>query len=121
MSIISDEVHSRAQDQGIEVFFISRAVTKWWNARRKRGANDIALLGGWYWSLGGEEHGPFRSQSAAWRDAYYRRVMRRTPPLVDQKEARIAETEIAEAASRERRRFARKRPEANLGRLQAVA
>ena len=124
MPIISDDVYSRTTDRGVEVFFVSRAVTKWWNARRdKKGERDIALLSGWYWSLGNEEYGPFRSQSAAWRDAYYRRVARHRPPMADARDVRVAETEIAADAARERRAARRGRPRApaDVVSLRAVA
>jgi hypothetical protein len=107
MSIISDEVFGKTRDRGIEVFYVPRAATKWWNARRKDRKNEIALLGGWYWTLGREEHGPFRSQSAAWRDAFYRRVLKHAPPMMDAKEVKIAELDAAEEARKQKRRARR--------------
>ena len=121
MAIISDDVYERTRTKGARVFFVSRSVTKWWNARRRDPATEIALLGGWYWSLGGEEAGPFRSPSAAWRDVYYRRVVRHQPPMADAQDVAVAEREIASQTAQSKRRSRNKRRGPNVVELRRVA
>lgn len=94
MSSITDTVMAHLEDTGVEVFFVSREATKWWNARRHSRNQAIALLGGWYWTLNGEEAGPFRTPSAARRDVYYRRVLQETPPLMDMADLKKANRDI---------------------------
>jgi hypothetical protein len=95
---------SRLKDTGVEVFFVSREATKWWNARRSSKTQEIALLGGWYWTLDGEEAGPFRTPSAARRDCYYRRVLQETPPLMDMADLKRATKDINRGTSNQKRR-----------------
>jgi hypothetical protein len=79
----------------VEVFFVSGQATKWWNAQREDKKTELALLGGWYWTLAGEEAGPFRTPSAAWRDVYYRRLLEQEPPAMKRDEVVRAEKEAA--------------------------
>lgn len=60
---------------GVKVYFASRTTTKVWNGTRLGG--EPLRYGGWYWvrtSKGRvvqvDEDGPFRSESAAIRDAF---------------------------------------------------
>jgi hypothetical protein len=99
MSSITDTVMARLEDTGVEVFFVSREATKWWNARRHSRKQAIALLGGWYWTLNGEEAGPFRTPSAARRDVYYRRILQETPPLMDMADLKKAKRDIRKGIS----------------------
>ena len=62
----------------VEVAYLDAGACRWWNARR--GGGDVPVLAGWYWLQGPREAGPFRSRSAAVRDAWYRVVLRREPP-----------------------------------------
>ena len=66
---------------GIEVYFAGRDTTKHWNSQR--GAKEPTHYGGWYWmrTLKGrviqmDEEGPFRSESAAIRDAFVKLQLR---------------------------------------------
>lgn len=118
MAIISKDVYQRTHDIGVEVFFVPRAATKWWNARRRDPKTEIALLGGYYWAQGREEHGPFRSASAAWRDAYYRRVARTRPPTISSADVERAAREAVDEQRRERRR---RRRAGNVVELRRVA
>jgi hypothetical protein len=95
MGAISDSVKRQLADSCIETYFVSGAVTKWWNAQRADKKQVIALLGGWYWSDGRQEVGPFRTVSAALRDAYYRRVVRQRVPLMDKSEVEAARMELS--------------------------
>lgn len=91
-----------------EVFFVSRAATKWWNAHQRDKRYELALLGGYYWSCNGIEAGPFRSISAAWRDAYYRGVLAATPPGV--RAAELAALALRNPPAPGPRKGRRKRP-----------
>lgn len=113
MAIITDAVSERLKDEGAEVFFVSGAATKWWNAKRTDRQTEIALLGGYYWTYKGNEAGPFRTPSAAWRDVYYRRVLGEEPPLMDQKDLAAAEKEIQKGEKTLQRKA---KPQRNQGR-----
>lgn len=69
------------KEAGVEVFFACRTTTKVWNSSRHKG--EPLRYGGWYWlrSKGGkvvdtDEDGPFRSESAAIRDAFVKLQLR---------------------------------------------
>lgn len=64
----------------VDVVYVDRETSKWWNARRRR--EDTVVFCGWYWIRGQDEAGPFRSRSAAVRDAYYRFVLQRELPSI---------------------------------------
>jgi hypothetical protein len=64
----------------VEVVYLSRETSKWWNARRR--PEDCATFCGYYWIRKREEMGPFKSRSACVRDAYYRFVLQRELPSV---------------------------------------
>jgi hypothetical protein len=61
-----------------EVFFVPYAATKGFNETRDTG--EPIVFSGWYWAKGALEGGPFRSQSSAYRDAWFRLVAKRVPP-----------------------------------------
>lgn len=67
-------VYENVKERGVEVFFADRWTCKWWNERRNSG--ELRFYGGWYWWVRGEtglaetmENGPFKTESAAYRDA----------------------------------------------------
>lgn len=95
MSFITSAVKELLTAEHAEVFFVSGQATKWWNSQREDKKTEIALLGGWYWTLAGEEAGPFRTPSAAWRDVYYRRLLEQEPPSMRKDEVARAEKEAA--------------------------
>lgn len=97
MAIISQDVAAQLREKRAEVFFVSGAATKWWNAKRTDKRTEICLLGGYYWTMDGQERGPFRTPSAAWRDVYYRRLLKMEPPGMDQRELALTHREIAKA------------------------
>lgn len=67
-------------ERHVRVVYLDRSTSKWWNQRRQ--VDDTAVFCGWYWIKGREEAGPYRSRSAAYRDAYYRFVLEREQPNV---------------------------------------
>jgi hypothetical protein len=97
MALINNHIREQLKSMNAEVFFVSGAATKWWNARRKDKKTEICLLGGWYWVLGKDESGPFRTPSGAWRDLYYRRVLVQVPPAMNRKDLTKAEREMIRA------------------------
>lgn len=64
----------------VQIVYLDRATTKWWNARRRPA--DTAAFTGWFWIRGAEEAGPFKTRSAAIRAAYYMHVLSREVPHV---------------------------------------
>jgi hypothetical protein len=94
MAFINGHVRSHLLDAGCRIFFVSGAVTKWYNAKRTDKKTEVCLLGGWYWTLGREEHGPFRTPSAAERDVYYRKVLKVKPPVLDENDVKEAQRQI---------------------------
>ncbi len=58
----------------VKVYFANRTMTKYWNDRRN--TDDLRYFGGWYWYLetNGKadqtENGPYKTESAAYRDAF---------------------------------------------------
>jgi hypothetical protein len=79
MTALKRKVVEATMDQ-VEVVYLSRETSKWWNARRR--PDDTATFCGWYWLHKREEMGPFRSRSACIRAAYYRFVLEREVPSV---------------------------------------
>jgi hypothetical protein len=61
-----------------EVFYVPYAATRVFNTDREEG--EPLVFSGWYWARGALEGGPFRSASAAYRDAWFRLVRKTTPP-----------------------------------------
>jgi hypothetical protein len=94
MGFFNKAVRKRLDRSGVSVFFVSGKVTKWYNGLRTDPQNQLALLGGWYWSLGSEENGPFRTPSAAERDFYYRNILKVAPPALSEKEVLAAAKEL---------------------------
>ncbi len=64
----------------VQVHYLDKIVSGRWNAGR--GKDDTPAFCGWYWLRGVEEGGPFRTRSAALRDAYYQFVAQRPLPKV---------------------------------------
>lgn len=83
----------------VEIVYLDGATARWWNSRRNQ--RDTAVFSGWYWIRGVDEGGPFKTYSAAARDAYYRHVMHREPPMAAHSIAR------AKAAPKGRRQASR--------------
>ena len=78
---LADSYIAAVKKAGVEVYFADRRTTKTWN--NSRGAGDMLQYGGWYWMrqekgkiTATDEDGPFRSQSAAIRDAYMKLQLR---------------------------------------------
>lgn len=95
-----------AKEGGVRVFYVSYAATRAWAVERPKG--EPLVFSGWYWARGREECGPFKSQSAAWRDAWYRAIRKQTPPDVGRRNTEYeSEQQIVAnkaAAARKRRR-----------------
>lgn len=69
---------------GVNVWFANRSVTKLWNGERND--HELIRFGGWYWHqivkgrvISTDEEGPFKSRSAAMRDAYLKLQLRFKP------------------------------------------
>jgi hypothetical protein len=60
--------------------YANRDTIKLWNSLRAH--DEPIAFGGWYWLHGYREGGPFRCESAAMRDAWYRICLKREPPAV---------------------------------------
>lgn len=79
MSALKDEVIAQTLAR-VEVVYVNRETTTWWNQRRQ--GDDTRIFCGWYWIKGQAEAGPFKTRSSALRDAYYLYVLEREPPTV---------------------------------------
>ncbi len=64
----------------VRVVYLNREISRWWNARKA--PEDVVTFCGWYWIRGSQESGPFRTRSAALRDAYYAHVLHENLPRV---------------------------------------
>jgi len=69
---------------GVKIYFADRRITKIWNQERDQ--EDLMVYGGWYWQrhkkgrvVQVDEDGPFRTESAAIRDAYIKLQLRVDP------------------------------------------
>jgi len=71
---LMDDVNQRID----EIFYLTWEAAKKFNERRDK--DDPLVFSGWYWARGREEGGPFKSKSAAYRDAWFRLVRRVAPP-----------------------------------------
>lgn len=76
------EVYELVKRAGVKVYFADRRTTKWWNGSKDD--DDLTLYGGWYWYrehkgtvLETDQDGPYRSESAAYRDAFQKLQLRR--------------------------------------------
>jgi hypothetical protein len=74
-------VYDSVREARVRVYFADRRTTKVWNGSKRVG--EPMHYGGWYWyrEWGGrvvetDEEGPFRSESAAIRDAYLKLQLR---------------------------------------------
>ena len=94
---IQDEVR-----HAVRVFYVPYAATLLWKEHRAKG--EPLVFSGWYWAKGAREGGPFRSQSACYRDAWYR-CCRDSPPPGVESDAKAYEKERSrqEALARARK------------------
>jgi hypothetical protein len=87
-------------DDQVAVFYVSYATTRYWAEHREPG--EPLVFSGWYWAKGIREGGPFKSRSACYRDAWFRVVQKRTPPVLHQDTLRV-EREAQRKKNREGR------------------
>lgn len=78
---LPDSFIASVKKAGVKVYFASRNTTKVWNQSRL--AQEPLRYGGWYWMrtqrgrvTETDEDGPFRTESAAIRDAYVKLQLR---------------------------------------------
>lgn len=71
---------SRVDDTVDEVFYLDWITARKYNERRDK--DQPMIFTGWYWARGAIEGGPFKTMSAAYRDAWYRQVQHVTPPNI---------------------------------------
>jgi hypothetical protein len=83
---LSNTLIETVKKSGVKVFFANRRTTTVWNSTRLAG--EPLRYGGWYWMrsqrgkvVAMDEDGPFRSQSAAIRDAFVKLQLRGTKAL----------------------------------------
>lgn len=78
---LPDSVIEAVHKAGVEVYYADRHTTKLWNSLRLKG--ETLRYGGWYWIrkkknriTETDEDGPFKSESAAIRDAFVKLQLR---------------------------------------------
>jgi hypothetical protein len=78
---LPDSLTEAVKKAGVSVYFASRNTTKVWNEIRLKG--EPLRYGGWYWMrthrgrvTEADEEGPFRTESAAIRDAFIKLQLR---------------------------------------------
>ncbi len=78
---LPDRVLEAVNRAGVEVFYADRHTTRVWNGLRLQG--EPLRYGGWYWMrrskgriVEADEDGPFRTESAAIRDAFVKLQLR---------------------------------------------
>jgi hypothetical protein len=76
---LSDAVLNEVRALEARVFYLSYAACRRWAENRDKG--EPLVFSGWYWTLGKREAGPFKSRSAAWRDAWYQLGRHKAPLL----------------------------------------
>ena len=79
-----------------EIFYLDWAAAKRFNEKRDK--DQPIVFSGWYWARGPQEGGPFKSKSAAYRDVWYRLVLRRAPPSMHRPSRRRANLKLVKAA-----------------------
>lgn len=77
---LPNSVISAVRETVDEVFYVSYETTRTFNQDRAPGTPLV--FSGWYWAKGSREGGPFRSQSSAYRDAWYKLVAREKAPVL---------------------------------------
>jgi hypothetical protein len=80
MPSLPHSVTGAVDQKKVRVYFADRGMTKHWNERR---GTEPRYFGGWYWYIENEqgraetqENGPFKTKSAAQRDAYVKLQLR---------------------------------------------
>ena len=78
---LPDYVIDAVQNAKVNIYFADREFYRRWRATK--GASDLTVYSGYYWNrvtregaIDIDEHGPFRSQMAAIKDAYIRLQLR---------------------------------------------
>lgn len=81
---LSYRVTEAIKKAGVHVYFADRKITKTWN--KDKDVEDPLFYGGWYWNrakkgkvVATDEDGPFRTESAAMRDAYVKLQLSHAP------------------------------------------
>lgn len=88
MPVFKQYIMDSISDEGVYVLRLTRDTAGWWNRRRL--ADDTRVFCGWYWIRPGTPgDGPFATKSAAYRDAYYRFVLKRKPPSAIEEAERV--------------------------------
>lgn len=78
---LPDAILEAVKSARVDVFEANRGTTQWWNERRSR--DEPRYFAGWYWvrkdrrnKVDSEQYGPFKTQSAAIRDAFVKLQLR---------------------------------------------
>lgn len=87
-----EDVHATVD----EIFYLDWSAAQRFNEKRDK--DQPLVFSGWYWALGAQEGGPFKSKSSAYRDAWYRLVLRRAPPSLHRGRKRAAHLKLVRSA-----------------------
>lgn len=93
---LPDKIVAEVTD-AVRAFYVDWSTCRYWNANRAKG--EPIIFSGWYYSASGREHGPFKSKSACFRDAWFRVVCKQPPPTLS---GRYTEEDDERERARER-------------------
>jgi hypothetical protein len=78
---LPDYVQRAAEKRRVVIYYVDRATVQFWNERRS--GKELRYFCGWYWYAQArngkaetDQHGPFRSESAALRDSFEKLQLR---------------------------------------------
>jgi hypothetical protein len=100
---LSNSLLDEARALEVRVFYLSYAACRRWAEHRDKG--EPLVFSGWYWTHGKREAGPFKSQSAAWRDAWYLLGRHRAPLLTAHNEQFERERNAPRSKAVKRRKY----------------
>ena len=101
------EIRRKIDATGVRVFFVPGKIMSWWNKQRENPEEEPRAFCGWFWTLHGEEGGPYKTASEAQRQFYYAKILNRAAPTMSLRDLAQAQKGIERAAEKSRPRLRR--------------
>src|SRR4051812_29183185 len=86
-------IQQKIDDSGVRIYYLPGHVTKWWNDQRED-PEENQIFCGWYWKLGGEEGGAYKTPSEGMRIFYYASTRRTKAPSLSEQEIKAVARKI---------------------------